>query len=225
MTSTPTATDTRYLACQTCRHLHPLAAVVADGDEDAGAALQAFQAEHDGHPLTVVWRESAALQATGPVWDPMSVMTFPVTDGHASYLVTVERPSIDEPRLYRLIPGELAAMPATVSIEQAHLRRGLDRELYPHAIRPSKLDSFLGAVRAVLARIDADALDTAFDDADDPAVSIARLPDTHYAELIESCTRIFDASELPRVNGFLAANRFEDGLLALRVRHDYRLAA
>jgi len=229
MTSTTNPTDTRYLACQRCHRLQPLAAVAAHADDEAAAAaaeaLHEFRTEHEGHPLTQVWRDGAALHATGPVWDPMSVMTFAVTDGRASYLVTVERPSIDEPRIYRLVPGELAATPATVSIEHGHLLRGLDRELFPYALRPSKLDRFLGAVRAVLERIDVDELDVAFDDADDPAVSIARLPDVQYAELVESCARIFDAAELPRINGFLAANRFEDGLLALRVRQDYRVAA
>ena len=227
MTSNTPATDTRYLACHSCRRLQPLAAVATHaGDDNATAAAEAvheFQAEHEGHPLAVVRRHGTAVRSVGPVWDPMSVMTFTVADDHSTYLVTVERPSIDEPRIYRFVPGELECAPGSVSIEHSHLLRGLDRELYPHALRPSKLDSFLGAVRNVLERIDVDALDVAFDDADDPAVSIAPMPDVPYAELLESCARIFDAAELPRVSGFLAANRREDGLLALRVRHDYRI--
>lgn len=227
MTSTTHGTETRYLACHSCRRLQPLAAVAAHADDDsataAAEALHEFQAEHEGHPLAVVRRHGAAVRAVGPVWDPLSVMTFTVADDHTTYIVTVERPSIDEPRTYCFVPGELECAPGGVTIEHRHLLRGLDRELYPHALRPSKLDRFLGAVRSVLERIDVGAIEVAFDDADDPAVSIAPMPDVPYAELLESCTRIFDAAELPRVSGFLAANRREDGLLALRVRHDYRI--
>ncbi|MCK6555396.1 hypothetical protein L6Q96_12585 [Candidatus Binatia bacterium] len=221
-------TDTQYLACHDCKRLQPLAVAARPDDDSVAAATEAlleFQAEHEGHSLAIVSRHDTAVRAIGPVWDPMSIVTFTVTDGHTRYLVTVERASVDEPRIYRFTPGHLESLPTSVSIEDAHLLHGLDRELYPHALRPSKLDSFIGVVRAVIESIDVDALDVAFDDADDPSISIARMPDAQYVELVQSCSRIFDATELPRVSDFLAANRSEDGLLALRVRHDYRIAA
>lgn len=229
MTPTKHGNDPLYLACHSCRRLQPLGGDAARLDDDSATAAaesrQEFESEHAGHPLAVVRRHGAAVRVDGPAWDPMSVVTFTVADDHATYVVTADRPSIEEPRIYSFVPGELACAPASVSIEHRHLLRGLDRELFPHVLRTSKLDRFLGAIRSVVERIDIEALDVAFDDADDPAVGIAPMPDTHYAELVENCARIFDPAELPRVSGFLAANRREDGLLALRVRHDYRIGA
>jgi hypothetical protein len=105
-----------------------------------------------------------------------------------------------------------------VHIDPTDLRRALDRQFYPHVLRPTKLERFLSAVREVISQIDPDELAIAFDSADDPTVSFARMPETIYNTLVARCTDIFDPWELPRVVSFLDDNRREDGLLALRVR-------
>jgi hypothetical protein len=102
-----------------------------------------------------------------------------------------------------------------IQIDARDLRRGLS---YQHALPPMKIDRFLSAVNELISQIDPDELVTAFDDADDPAVSIADMPDGIYNELLARCTDIFDPMELPRVVTFLGDNRNADGLLALRVR-------
>jgi hypothetical protein len=216
-----------FLGCRECQALYPLVASPHPvGDEAYEAAREGYEEfvqAHATHPTVRFRRHGLASSSTGPFWDPLAAVTFEVTDGERTYVVTASRRSIDAPREYRFASASLETGAPSIEIEDSGLRRGLDLQLYPHAMRPSKLESFVDVVRDVVSHIEADALEIAFDDADDPAVSIARMPDASYEELLARCATIFDPSELPRVNRFLAANRDEDGLLALRVRQEHSL--
>jgi hypothetical protein len=218
-----------FIACRECHVLHPVVpATDAFADEAREAVREGYRefiAAHARHSTTALRRHGSASSSTGPLWDPLAALAFEVTDGERTYVVSATRRAIDEPRVYRYVAGVLESPGPTIEIEDSSLRRGLDLELFPYAIRPSKVESFVGILREVVSHIEADALEIAFDDADDPAVSIARMPDASYEELVTRCAKIFDAWELPRVNDFLAANRAEDGLLALRVRQEYRVQA
>jgi hypothetical protein len=113
----------------------------------------------------------------------------------------------------------MSSTPRGVQIDPHDLRRGLDLQFNPQTLRPFKVDRFLAAVHEVINQIDADDLEIAFDDADDPSVSIACMPNATYDDLLARCAKIFDPrAELPRVAAFLQENRGADGLLALRVR-------
>jgi len=119
--------------------------------------------------------------------------------------------------VYRFALGVLDEVASSeVQINARDLRRGLS---YALALPPMKIDRLLSAVEELINQIDPDELVTAFDDADDPAVGIADMPNGIYDELLARCTAIFDPMELPGVAAFLADNRNADGLLALRVRH------
>jgi hypothetical protein len=219
----------RFVGCTECCVLHPVVhestSLSGDARQAAAEGFNEFVAAHMSHGMTTLERQGNATRSDGPLWDPLASLTFHVTDGSQTFVVSATRGSIDEPRQYRFTPGRLAATPPRVTVEDDHVRRGLDRQFFPHAVRPSKIERFVGILRDVVSQIDADGLEIAFDDADDPAVSIARMPDDHYEELVTRCAHVFDASEMPHVSNFLAANRSEDGLLALRVRQEYRVLA
>jgi len=216
---------TMFLACHDCGVLQPIAETDAHDSDDAEAAMhegfEEFLAGHRTHRTARLHRDGSESRSDRPLWDPMATVTFSATDGDLTYVVTAARTSIDAPRVYRFVPGTLTAPNSEVAIDTADLRRGLDLEFHPHALRPTKLDRFLSAVEEIIGHIDPQALDIAFDDADDPAVSVARMPDAAYRQLVGRCTEIFDAWELSRVTHFLHDNRAEDGLLALRVRRHH----
>lgn len=216
---------TKLLACHDCGVLQPIDDASVHSRDDAEAAmhegLDEFVARHQTHRTACLQRDGSESTADRPLWDPMATVTFSATDGDLTYVVTAARPSIDAPRVYRFVPGTLTVPTAEVAIDTADLRRGLDLEFQPHALRPTKLDRFLSALEEIIGRIDPEALEIAFDDADDPAVSVAPLPDAAYRQLVGRCTEIFDAWELSRVTHFLHDNRDADGLLALRVRRHH----
>ncbi len=212
----------RFIACRDCGELQPVHANALTRSDAAGeAALNAyndFLARHRAHRLACFHRYGSESVSDRPFWDPMATITFEVTDGERAYVVQAGRQSIDDERRYRFFPGALEVENSEVHIRPSDLRHALDRQFYPHALRPTKVDRFLSAVRDVISQIDPDELAIAFDAADDPTVSIARMPEAIFDDLLARCADIFDPWELPRVVSFLGDNRREDGLLALRIR-------
>jgi hypothetical protein len=215
-----------FLACHDCGVMQPVAVFVGNGHDDgvaeAAAAWSDFAVTHSSHRTAHVVRHGSETHADRQLWDPMSTIRFEVTDGEHVYVVSATRSSIEEPRLYRFVPGTLEVRSSEVALEDEDLRRGLDMEFYPHAIRPSKLDRFLSLVHDMVRHINPEDLAIAFDAADDPSVSIARMPEAVYGELLTRCQDIFDDYELSKVSRFLEDNRNEDGLLVLRVRREIR---
>lgn len=215
-----------FLACHDCGVLHP---VEPTGPTALGEAAPenedyvAFVTEHASHRTGHLIRQDDETISEQPLWDPMGTLAFAATDGEQSYIVIARRESIEEPRTYRFTPGSLESQNSEVLVDDSDLRRGLDRQFFPYALRPTKLDLFISVVHDIVSHIPADALEIAFDAADDPAISVARMPTESYQELLARCTEIFDPWEWPRVSRFLRDNRGEDGLLALRVRRQANL--
>jgi hypothetical protein len=217
-----------FAACRDCGELHPMldssVAFLDDAGIEGADAYTEFLTRHRAHHIASLWRSGWEVRADRPLWDPLATLTFEVTDGDQSYVVNATRRSIEDERVYRFAPGVLEVGNAEVQIDPYDLRRGLDLQFGPQRLSRVRTDRFLAAVHEVVNQIDADDLEIAFDDADDPAVSIACIPDATYDDLLARCAKIFDPrEELPRVLAFLRDNRGADGLLALRVRR--RLAA
>jgi len=214
--------DEYFLGCHDCGELLPILPRGALGCEDLAendlTRCNEFLTKHQLHRTACFCRSHSELLADRPLWDPMATLVFEVTDGGERYAVTATRPSIEEARSYRFAPGSLVVATAEVAVDRDHLRRGLDSEFFPHALRATKVDRFLTAVNDVIRHLRAAEIETIFDAADDPAVSIAPMPEDSYRDLVDRCAGIFDALELPRVLAFIDENRREDGLLALRVR-------
>lgn len=207
-----------FFACCDCGILHPVADCSDFSEDDTVQELSDFIAQHGSHRITQVERQGIDAVSDRPVWDPMATVTFAVSDGRQVYVVNGGRHSIDEPRVYRFSAGVLEIRAAQVTVDDRDLRRGLDRAVYPHVVRPNSVERFIRIVHEAIKQLSPDDLEIAFDAADEPNVSVARLPEETYAELVARGAEIFDAAEWPPVSRFLAENRGEDGLLAVRVR-------
>ena len=211
-----------FVACHDCAELHPIVspsgALLDDTTTDGTDPYAEFLAKHRAHRVACLWRSGSEVRADRPLWDPMATLMFEVSDGERSYVVSASRRSIEDERAYRFTTGVLEIGSSEVQIDPRDLRRGLDLQFYPHALRPTKVDRFLSVVHEAIHEIDPDHLEIAFDAADDPAVCIAGMPDSIYNDILARCAEIFDPWELPRVIDFLRDNREADGLLALRVR-------
>jgi hypothetical protein len=211
-----------FLACHDCGVMQPIAQHPADphddAEESAVESYSEFVAAHRMHRTGPVRRLGVDTAMDRPAWDPLATLHFEVTDGERRYVATVQRDTLDAPRTYRFGPGRIGVCHTRVGVADDDVRRGLDRE-FPAALLPRmKVDRFIGVLHDIIARLEPSELEIAFDDADDPSVSIARMPDGVYAQLVAESVSIFDEAEWPRVAQFLDHNRGEDGLLALRVR-------
>jgi hypothetical protein len=212
----------RFLACHDCGTLVP--ADIAERTDFNGAAqelalgLQEFVVEHASHSLSELRRTEAESVSNGPLWDPLAPIQIELTDGEQCYVASGRRACIDEARRYEFRLSTLRIVSCQVDIDERDIRRGLDLEFFPHAVRPTKVDEFVDALHNALREVETEDLEIAFVDAQDPAVSIARMPEPTFQRLLAASARIFDPWEMPLVQRFLEENREEDGVLALRVR-------
>lgn len=216
------AIQRRFVGCRACGALTPVVLPERDDPPElVEAYLQdwyGFFAEHGGHVLVEVVAEAGAVATGGPVWDPMAALVFAARCGDEPVVVHAWRESVDLPRRFRFEPGQLVAAPGVVEIDEADVRRALDMELQPHAQRAAQIDALLTVLHDSVDGLAAEELEIAYEDVDDPEVSIAPLPEQAFQRVLDASSRIFDDGELARVARFLAENRGGDGLLALRVR-------
>jgi hypothetical protein len=216
-----------WMGCRKCGVAVPLlpSAAWLPGDSELRDDLVTdFLTDHTGHQVTHLYRcEDTEVVTNRPLWDPMATIALQVTDGNGFFILRGERQSINEPRLYHFSAGNFVVRRTRVNIDTRDLRRGLDLELYPHTVRTALVDRFIDLLLELVGRVQPENLDVAFDASDDPSVSIARMPAEVYEALYGRCSEIFPTDDLVRVRKFLDDNRFEDGLLALRVRRETEL--
>jgi hypothetical protein len=177
-----------------------------------------FVSGHRAHGLIGLQRCTSDVRADRGLWDPMATVRFEVTDGRDTFVVTGLRPSVEKPRQYRFTSGFLPPSSHEVSIVDGDVRRGLDMEFHPHAIRPTKIERFISALHEAVRAVQPQELSICYDLPDDPDLSVAPMPDAAFESVVAACGQIFDSWEFPRIHRFLLANRTDDGLLMLRVR-------
>jgi hypothetical protein len=212
-----------FLACSDCGTLVPMVSEsrsIADDSCELAAAADEFASEHSAHDLVRLHRTDTEPLSEGAPWDPMVRVHLELTDGERLYVATASRRSVDDERVYTFRPCCLRTVAAAVGIADNDVRRGLDLEFFPHAVRPTKVEDFLGALHEAIGELATEDLEIAFVDSADPAVSIAPMPEQAVQRVLTASSKIFDAWEFPLVERFLRQNRQETGVLALRVRRN-----
>ncbi len=209
----------QFLLCRACGRLTPLSLPGFDPahDEDA-AELAAFRAAHEAHGIILAERSGDRAAVDRPVWDPMATRWFTVaTAGSELLAVRSWRPHAEGPRHYELVQGGPPPLTVWVDVDEPLLRRALDRHFYPHVISDAQLDAMIAAVRTILAPLDPEAVDIAFDDAALPDTGIGALPEPCAARLLDVCRTLFDPVSFERADSFVREHAGPDGALAVRV--------
>ncbi len=209
-----------FLLCHRCGILQPLRTPGPwpEPDPEAAGDLAAFRGAHEAHGLAEAIRLNERGFTDRPPAEPMATRWFRVAAGDDVLAVRSWRTSIDEPRLYAVDAAGLPDVAECVDVDEALLRRALDRHFYPHVIRSGQLDAFCQAVRGLLEPLDPHAVETSFDDPTLPDAAIGPFPAGLRGALLERCTPLFAPAELDRLRGFVADHGREDGALAVRVR-------
>jgi hypothetical protein len=211
---------TTFLLCRQCQVLHPVAPAGDPrfADEEAVLELRDFRAAHEAHVIEDAERVIEDALFDRPSWDPMATRWFHVAAGANLLLVRSWRATIDDPRRYELELTALSPDLPFVDVDERLLRRALDRHFFPQALRPKKLEAFVGIVHDLIDRLDAAEVETSFDDVSLPNASIGPFPEELCDTLLDRCAGVFDVWELERLRLFVSEHRQEDGALAVRVR-------
>lgn len=214
-------TSDAFLLCSHCGVLQPLRTPGPwpEPDPEAAADLDRFRGAHEAHGVCAARRlDERGLTDLAP-WEPMATRWFRVSTESGEILaVRSWRTAVEEPRLYAVDTAGLPDVAAFVDVDEALLRRALDRHFYPHVIRGAQIDAVCAAVRELLAPLDPELVETSFDDATLPDAAIGPFPAGLRDALLQRCAPLFDAAELTRLHGFVADHEREDGALAVRVR-------
>lgn len=218
----------RYLFCRCCAVLTPTGApggwrpVAEAGDDEVVAG---FRAAHAGHEVLEAERLDERPCTDRPPAEPMATRWFRVCAAGTVYAVRSWRPALDEPRRYVLEPAGLPDLAVCVDVDEPLLRRALDRHFFPQVLRAAQIEGVLDAVRALLAPLDPDRVETSFDDATRPDTAVGPLPAALHAPLVTRCAPLFDAGERERLLAFIRAHAGADGALALRVQRTLAIRA
>lgn len=213
----------QFLLCRACGQLSPVGPQLAGPwHEDEGPSdINRFRRAHGSHGLEVATRTAAPAVFDRPIWDPMGTVWFEVQAGSEKFVVCSVRPSIGESRGWAMTPGAIEGRASEVALDEAYLRLALDRWFHPQVLPPRVSDRVLAVVGAVAQTLDPVALTTAYDDADDPQVSIAPLPIDARARVLSRTQSFLGDIERHRFKEFVDSHSGADGALALRVRHPF----
>lgn len=207
-----------FIACRTCGLLCPLEAPADEIDADSACEREIFLREHCAHGVDIAVRSSTPTLYEGPIWDPMVTAWFEARIGGDTCLVRSYRDSIEEPRRYQLCPGRIERGSPRIEIDEDYLLLALDRWFFPQVLAPRRSAQFVETVRALVAGLDPDDIETSFDDADDPEIGVGPFPPLLIPRLVQRTAQLFDPLERDRLVRFIETHRAEDGALALRVR-------
>lgn len=212
-----------FLVCRSCGQLSPVTSQLTDPSYDDGepSNIDRFRSEHDAHGLEGATRTGAPAVFDRPLWDPMAVAWFEVQIDSESFVVRSFRTSIDESRRWELTPAVIERCASEVELDEDYLRLALDRWFYPQVLPPRVSERFLAVLEDVAQTLDPGELTTAYDDTDDPQVSIAPLPIAARERVLERTQTFLDDIERQRFAGFVDAHSGADGALALHVRRPF----
>lgn len=225
MYSSAPASDVAMLLCRDCGVLHPLPAERPAPEKEDVDDLEAFRTHHREHRLERAYRLPDPILHDRPAWDPMARSWFRVAVGEHSMFVCSSRTSIDQPRHH-----EVCAAPpqftTRAELDEQVVRRELERHFFPNNLGPDKLNAFVGRARELYAQVEAECVDTAYDDTELPNAEIGPCPLDVCTRLRATAEEVFEDSwERERVLDFIDANVDEYGALSIRVLREIKTAA
>jgi len=213
------------LLCRECRVLHPLPAARPVPDADELLDLETFRSTHSDHTLERAYRLSEPTLHDRPAWDPMARAWFRVSVGESALFVCSSRQSIEEPRRH-----EVCDTPPSFSlrteVDEPVLRRSLERHFVHTSVAAEKMSTFISATRKAFASVDANCVETSYDDPDLANAAIGPCPVEVAHILRRTASSTFEAArERQQLLDFIDANTDEYGALAIRVLREIHTPA
>lgn len=217
MYSDTPSTNAAMLLCRDCGVLHPLPPLQpAPAAEDVDD-LEVFRSNHREHTLERAFRLPDPILHDRPAWDPMARVWFRVAVGENSLFVCSSRTSIDEPRHHQLCATPPSFRMRT-DVDESLLRRALEQHFFPNRVPHERLNKFVSTARHLYAAVEANCVETSFDDPQLPNAEIGPCPLDVHLRLDEAIATVFsDEWEQERMRAFIDANCDEYSALAIRV--------
>jgi len=192
-----------------------------------------FFEKHRTHLIELLTQTLPVLAATGPLWDPMTVLRWEVSNSARRFVVegsrtrglpADRRPTLDDPLSYGCQPGRLQATPVSVEIPAEDLARIIDEALFPHTLPMRRLKTLTEAAACTLRGLKPEDVEILCDSATDATLGVGRIPEAALEAMIASAGLRAHQWERERLARRLRAARSADELL-LTVARRYEIAA
>jgi len=224
MFNSPLPTTGALLLCRDCGVLHPLPNEPVPDIEDVDD-LETFRSDHREHTLERAFRLPDPILHDRPAWDPMARAWYRVAVGEHAMFVCSSRTSAEEPRHHEVCTAP-PSFTLRAEVDEAILRQSLEQHFVPNRIANERLTAFVRAARDLYAAVEAQSVETSFDETDLPNSEIGPCPRHVHLELREVADRVFaDTWEREQVLEFIEANTDEYGALAIRVVREITASA
>ncbi len=207
-----------WIACRQCGVAQPLPNSASPGPvlQEMEQAATSFLDAHSKHLLITLFRvEEAPVLADRPLWDPTARVTVQATDGQTDYLITAERPSVEEQRTYHVCEGRLPPVQVEIELVTTEFRSAL-RKVFGTQTEAAALQRLEAAVQNLVASMDPTLLESAFDDPDHPSVQYADWPDPYRTDLCLLGRRFLPECVAPAWQRFVDEQAVAHGALALK---------
>lgn len=220
----PTSTGT-LLLCRDCGVLHPLPPSGPEPDTADIDDLEMFRADHREHTLERALRLPDPILHDRPAWDPMARAWYRVAVGEHAMFVCSSRTSIEEPRHHEVCSSP-PSFTLRAEVDESGLRRSLEQHFVPNRLPNERLNAFVTAARDLFAAVEAQSVETSFDDTELPNAEIGPCPLDVTLQLRKVTDGVFsDPWERDRVLDFIDSNVDEYGSLAIRVLREITTSA
>jgi hypothetical protein len=187
----------------------------------------AFLAAHRAHVIELLTQVTPVVGASGPLWDPATVVRWEVCNVSRRFVVEGSRTARaaqpeavtpDVPLSYRCLPGRLRATITSVGIPADDLAAAIDRALFPHALPLGRLRGLTAVAARSLEELGTDGLDVLYDSPTDPTLAVARLPADALEHVIVGLRPHLEPGEHNRLAACLRQLHAGDGLVLALTR-------
>jgi hypothetical protein len=192
----------------------------------------AFLETHRAHLIELLTQTRPDAPATGPLWDPRTIIRWQVRNGSRSFVIEGGRTigigdatavTLGHPVQYRCQPGELRLVTERIGVSADALAQAIDDAFFPHVLPCRRLQTLTDTAAEAIANLTVDQLDVLYDAPADPTVSVARLSEDALARVLSRLRTLLGPNEQARLGARLTALRSADELLVTIVRR-YEIA-
>lgn len=218
-----------FLHCRDCEDVFrpspwdraPVFQMTPEGvTETARDDCMEFLTRHARHRLETLRPTPIGPRHTGALWDATAPTLWEVSSGERTAVIEGRRTHVGAPVQYRLRLGRVVAETVAVEIPDEDLRRRVDEALYPGVAPDRKLTAFVASFKEMVWSLDPATFEVLYDVPEDPTVSVAKLPASAMARVVESARRIFDRADSEKIAARLAGTVDDpDGLTVLVRQH------
>lgn len=223
----------KFIWCRNCNEIHHMSLFdkAPEYSVDQGEEIEVpmddwgmFMKRHAGHNLQALRSVGERYRPGGKAMDPMKVEYIEVTDAKDWYVVRSFRDSVEDPLSFVIVPGRLKSTGVSVQIRENEIRKEMKHHFAYEASRgldKEGIELFIKLFKEVVKDLKPNEIEVC--EYANGSVAVGELNTRLLDGLTGKCAPHFPPAELNDIRRFCEAQTGSDGVLALQIKHQYRI--